>query len=112
MKPHDVTEHAILLNHERYAEIVDAMPEVLDSARENIRTEIYAHGGTSGQRLWHRLLKLPWYQVRQRMLATGAEGRLLRSNSPFSVVVGISDPEERRKIWRQAKYEISDQANG
>ena len=103
---HDVNERARLISHHLYAEQIDARPDLTDRAREFLDRGIAENGGTMGQQLWQSILKWPWHQVRERMLQDNPEGRLLRSNSPFSEIIGIGDEQGRRTIWRQAKAEL------
>lgn len=103
---HDVNERARLILHRSYAEKIDARPELADAARAFAERSIAADGGTTGQRLWLAILELPWQQVRERTLRDDPEGRLLRSDSPFSHITGIGDERERRDVWRRAKAEL------
>lgn len=103
---HHVTEQARLISHRLYAKAVDGKPELVEEARAFLDEGIADNGGTMGQRLWQSVLKRPWHQVRERMLADDPEGRLLRSNSPFSHLIGIADDQLRRRIWREAKAEL------
>lgn len=107
IEAHKITEHASLLSHQRYAEVVGEDRSYIALAREVIANEINATGGTIGEQAWMRLLAQPWNRVRQEMLADTPEGRLLRSNSPFSRIIGIRDPQTRRQLWRQAKHDLS-----
>lgn len=109
MDAHDIAERTRLLSHRFYAEVVDGQPDIVRQAREAISTRMAAGGGTMGQELWDLVLRQTWPEIRERMLADNADGRLLRSNSPFSTLIGIRDPDERTSLWRQAKQELSDQ---
>lgn len=108
MNGHDIAEHARLLSHRRYALVVDADADLIDEARIAIEEALTKDGATTGQKLWQLILRRPWAEVRKRMLDDGPEGRLLRSNSPFSTLIGVRDPEERTRLWQQAKRELSD----
>ena len=97
---HDINEQARVLSHRHYATVIDQRPELIEQARSLLSHCIPKDGGTPGQRLWELILQRQWQDVRERMLAYGAEGRLLRSNSPFSRLIGITDSEERRPLWQ------------
>lgn len=107
MTDHDIAERARLLSHQLYASTIDGEPQLLDRAREMTAGLLADAGATMGQELWSLILRRPWPEVRERMLADDAEGRLLRSNSPFSTLIGIWDPQERTRLWRQAKQDLS-----
>ncbi len=104
---HNVSEHALLLRHREIAGLVDRQPELIVKVREIVEAEIASTGGTTGDQLWQLILRRPWAQIRERMLADGHEGRLLRSNSPFAFVAEPSSTDERRALWRRAKAELS-----
>lgn len=103
---HKVTERTSLIHHELYATVIDKDLSQIDRASAVIAEEISANGGTIGERMWQELLQKPWRTIRRSMLADTPEGRLLRSNSPFSIIIGIHDPETRRRLWRQAKHDL------
>lgn len=103
---HTVTERTSLLHHELYASAIDKDPSYVDRARAVIDAEIRSNGGTIGEQKWQALLKRPWLTIRRSMLADTPEGRLLRSNSPFSIVIGVPNPDTRRRLWRKAKYDL------
>jgi hypothetical protein len=107
MNGHDIAERARLLSHRRYAEVIDSNPDLIMQAREAIAVSISHGGGTMGQDLWGLVLRRTWPEIRKRMLADDAEGRLLRSNSPFSTLIGVRIPRKERGLWRQAKQELS-----
>ena len=108
MNGHDITEQTRLLSHQHYAVVIDRDPELIGRAASLLAEHISAHGGTGGQRLSALILGRPWDEARKRMLGDGAEGRLLRSNSPFSTLIGIPDPKERKRLWRQARRDLMD----
>lgn len=107
---HDVAERARLISHRIYAEQIELQPQLIDEARGFLERGIAENGGTMGHNLWQLILTRPWSQVRDRMLQDDAEGRLLRSNSPFSHLIGIQDESIRRQIWRKAKAELCNPA--
>jgi hypothetical protein len=63
-----------------------------------------------GERLWQALLQLDSDEVIAHMLDDGEAGSLLRSNSPFSRIIGITDQTIRAKLWKRAKTELSAKA--
>lgn len=103
MNSHDIAEQARVLSHQHYAKIVEGNRCLLDAAREVLAHGINDHGGTEGHRMWVKLLDESWPEICRQMLSDSPEGRLLRSNSPFSQLIGISDTTERLKLWQQAK---------
>lgn len=110
LDPHDIAEHAKLLSHRIYATAVDANPDLLTDAVIFINRGISTDGGTIGHYLWQDLLKNSWQHIKQRMLEETPEGRLLRSNSPFSHIIGVRDIDTRTRIWHLAKAELCSQA--
>lgn len=106
MTAHDIAERARLLSHTRYAEIVDADQPLITQARRLLECGDQ-QALTTGQLAWRALLKLQWNEIRSQMLRDDPQGRLLRSNSPFSIILGETDPDQRRQSWRQAKFELS-----
>lgn len=107
MNSHDIAERTSLLAHRIYAEKISEQPEMLLVAKDRLQRCIKEQGGTLGQKLWIRILRRTWPEVREKMLADDQYGRLLRSNSPFSMMLGVTDPEQRRQLWRQANSELS-----
>ncbi|WP_210358086.1 hypothetical protein [Sphingomonas beigongshangi] len=107
MTGHDIAERTRVLSHGIYARAVDTDPTLIEQAKAQIERLISGDRGTKGHELWQLLLRRPWPEVRARMLAETPEGRLLRSNSPFSTLIGIQDPDERSRLWRQAKHDLS-----
>lgn len=106
MDSHEIAERARLLSHRHYARVVDEAPEFVASARALIDRAIAEHGGTSGHQMWALLLKKDWNEIRRAMLSDNPDGRLLRSNSPFSQLFGITDEAERVRLWKAAKSSI------
>lgn len=109
MDSHEIAEQARILSHKRYAEVINTDRCLLDEARDMLERAIDEHGGTEGHRMWVSLLNDTWPQICQQMLSDCPEGRLLRSNSPFSQLIGISDVTERLKLWQEAKSALSAQ---
>lgn len=103
---HRIAEQASLLSHRAYAAIIDKDQDCVGRARLLISQRIADGGATIGEECWNELLQRPWSEIKQRMLEDTAAGRLLRSNSPFSLVIGIADPDRRRQLWRQAKRDL------
>lgn len=103
MNSHDIAEQARVLSHQHYAKIIEGNRCLLDAAREVLAHGINDHGGTEGHRMWVKLLDKSWPEICRQMLSDSPEGRMLRSNSPFSQLIGISDITERLKLWQQAK---------
>ncbi len=106
MNPHDINDRVNLLSHRIYAEKIRENPAFRDEALAMIRRGVAKNGGTVGHRMWLAALQESWESAEARMLADTPEGKLLRSNSPFSQLIGISDVEQRIALWRQAKREL------
>ena len=104
---HKITEQTSLLSHRLYAEVIDEDHRYIGQARALLEQRLENGQATIGEQHWQQLLQRPWTEIRQHMLEDTAAGRLLRSNSPFSFIIGISDPDVRRQLWRQAKNELS-----
>jgi hypothetical protein len=105
---HDIAERARLLSHRLYATRLEMDAGLLDAARSVIEGRIRGGGGTIGERVWAQLLRAGMDEIVERMLDQGEEGRLLRANSPFSILIGVTDPDMRKSLWRQARVELSD----
>lgn len=108
MTAHDIAERARLLSHARYAEIIDDNQSLITEA-SRLLEGVSQQALTSGQLAWQSLLKLKWTEIRHQMLRDDPQGRLLRSNSPFSLMLGETNLDERRQLWRRAKSELSNQ---
>ncbi len=100
---HDIAERARLISHHLYAEQIRKDPSLIGQARARLSRGTR----TAGEDMWVQLLRCRPREIIQRMTEDTPDGRLLRSNSPFSVLIGVSDVNERIKIWSQAKSELS-----
>lgn len=100
---HDVTEVERLLRSRRYGDILRSQPDLVQAANQHLAPVIASGEANLGQQLWHALLCEPLDVIIRCMTADDAEGRLLRSANPFSIVIGQSMIGERRKLWREAK---------
>lgn len=112
MNPHDINDRFNLLSHRIYAEKIRENPAFRGEALAMIRRGVAENGGTTGHKMWLAALREPWDKTESRMLADTPEGKLLRSNSPFSQLIGISDVERRIALWRQAKAELLAEKDG
>lgn len=109
MNAHDISERASLLHHRIYSERIRQDPALLKRAIAMLEKGIAENGGTVGHRMWLSLLHQPWERVETLMLSETPEGRLLRSNSPFARLIGVTKTSERIALWRQAKHELAAQ---
>ena len=100
---HDVVEAERLLRSRKYAETLRQRPELFKRASDALASLVERDDATLGQRLWHALLREPAETVILCMTADDPEGRLLRSNNPFSVLIGEADSGERRSTWSRAR---------
>lgn len=103
---HAIAEQARLLSHRAYADLIGQDASYISRARAIMAERLADGRATAGEKHWSRLLKRPWEEIRRQMLADTPEGRLLRSNSPFSLLIGVRDPDTRRKLWRKAKRDL------
>lgn len=106
MNSYDLAEHMKLLCHHFYARVVDEDPNLLEEAKRLIEQDIAENGSIVVTLSWRYTLKTPWPAVREEMLRDDFEGRLLRSFSPFSVLIGKTDPRTLRKIREWSPPEI------
>jgi len=104
---HRISEHVSLLTHRIYVERIEQDHDMLARARDLLAQRIDSNGGTLGERMWRDLLRQAWPEVRQSMLAETPDGRLLRSSSPFSILIGVRNVDARRQLWRTARQDLS-----
>lgn len=100
---HDITEVERLLRSRRYGDILRSQPELVHAASQHLAPVIASGEANLGQRVWHALLSEPVDMIIRCMTADDADGRLLRSNNPFSIIIGQSMIDKRRELWREAK---------
>lgn len=100
---HDVNEAERLLRAHHYAEVLRKRPELVLEAATRIAQVVGAGEATLGQRLWHALLGEPLDMIIRCMTADDAYGRLLRSNNPFSMLIGQADVAARHQTRRDAQ---------
>lgn len=100
---HDMNEAERLLRAHHYAEVLRERPELVLEAATRIAKVVGAGEATLGQRLWHALLAEPLDMIIQCMMADDADGRLLRSNNPFSMLIGQADVAARHQTRRDAQ---------
>lgn len=102
---HDIAEHARLITHRLFAPLIT--PAHIAEARVRLERGSQRGATTEGEEMWLELLTQQRDEIVERMLEDTPEGRLLCSNSPFGVTFGITDVDERRRIWRQAESELA-----
>lgn len=100
---HDINEAERLVRAHHYAEVLRERPELVLEAAIQIAQVVGAGEATLGQRLWHALLGEPLDMIIRCMTADDADGRLLRSNDPFSMLIGQADVAARRQTRRDAR---------
>jgi len=108
---HAVIERANLNAHVRYAAMITANPAVLERAWQILMVKIASDDATVGERLWLRVLGCQLPRIIHQITADDAYGRLLRSNSPLSLLLGETEGELRRQHWRQAKAQFVAEAD-
>jgi hypothetical protein len=100
---HDINEAERMLRARHYADVLRERPELVQAATTRIAMVVETSEATLGQRLWHALLGEPLDMIIRCMTADDADGRLLRSNNPFSVLIGQTDVAARRQTRRDAR---------
>ena len=104
---HAITERAKLFGHILYAARIDEEPGLITKAIALLEDGAAADALTLGEEHWLTLLTTTvWPDVRAVMIADTPEGQLLRSNSPFSLLIGLKDDNTRRALWRLAKVQL------
>src|SRR5690349_962632 len=93
---HRIAEHARLLSHRIYAERLQEDPSLLEAARAAMSCTT-SDTRTVGEEIWLRLLRAELREIIRDMLDEGEQGRLLRANSPFSIIIGIDNPDARKR---------------
>ncbi len=99
---HDITEAERLLRARHYADVLRSNPKLVRDAVMRIAPIVETDEATLGQHLWYALLGEPLEVIIRCMTADNAEGRLLRSNNPFSILIGQAVITERRRTRREA----------
>jgi hypothetical protein len=105
-------DRVALLAHHKFADIIDADLGILDEARLWLVQANVGGRGTQGTSDWQMVLKMPWLWARKTMLSRCPRGRLLRSNSPVTAVIGLRDAAERDELWAQARAELIAEFSG
>lgn len=103
MDAHEINEQFRLLTHQAYLECIEGDPSLIERATAWVEETIKHGEPTLGERMWFVLLSMPLDDIKRAMMHPGPEGRLLRSNSPFSDLIGVKDFEARSDLWRQAQ---------
>lgn len=100
MRSHQWIEQRSLALHEAVAAKLEAQPELLDIARQNLDRWL-AGNAAAALREWRRILaSAPLPDVLALLRSSGEEATRLRQSSPFA---GLLTTEERRTIM--AVYE-------
>jgi hypothetical protein len=100
---HDVAERARLLSHMSYVDDIQKDPGLVHRAAQHTEKAIERGDATVGERLWYYVFTHRPDDMIELMIADTEAGRLLRSNSPFSRMIGIRDPQVRDIVWKIAK---------
>ena len=108
--PHAITEHAMLLATRRHADFILRNPDLVVQVKSQVEGAITSRRCTAGLELWYQLLGLPLPEVVQQMTEDSPNGRLLRSNNPFSSILPSENEDTRKQLWRLAKTELSNRA--
>lgn len=104
---HALAEEERRIRSFKYAEAIRDDPYLLVRASGLIASVVKSGEATIGQELWSRILREPVEFVIRCMTADDAEGRLLRSNNPFSFLVGQTATADRRQTRLEAANRLS-----
>jgi antitoxin ParD1/3/4 len=107
MSSHAINDRFSLLTHHHYADRIRADPSLIAEATARVNGLIESGTDTIGHRMWRSLLVLDLQHVLKTMVQDDPDGRLLRSNSPFSRLIGYKDVSKRNLLWHQAKREVA-----
>lgn len=104
---HAVNERFRLITHQRYAARIVADPGIVGTATELVTSRLGSPEVTLADRMWHILLTMSTEEIGFAMLRDDPDGRLLRSGSPFSEILGERDEQERSRLWKRARTELA-----
>lgn len=104
---HDVLERERIIRTREHAEQILVNRQLVQQAQVFVDAACENGNGSSGQLLWQDLLRLDLETILTKMMADNPEGQLLRSDSPFHIILRYTDDVERRRSWRRAKVELS-----
>ncbi len=103
---HCLLEEERRLRSLRYAAAIRRDEDLTRQARELIESIVSRGEATVVHRLWFSLLDEPVMFVIRCMTAADSDGQLLRSNNPFSFLVGEIDPRNRRRTRQAARRRL------
>lgn len=103
---HAVGERFRLLTHLIYSDAIDRDPSLVERAREIVAQRLLSDDAAFSDGMWAVLLERPVDEVRRAITNEGPDNDTLRSGSPFSVLLGISDQKQREDLWRRARTEL------
>ncbi len=106
LAPHALAEEERRIRSFKYAEAIRDDPYLLLRASELIASVVKSGEATIGQELWSRILSEPVEFVIRCMTADDPDGRLLRSNNPFSFLVGQTSTADRRQTRLEAAKQL------
>ena len=101
-----VNDRAKLLLHRIAARRLREDPTLLERARVHLEEIRAQRQERSYMGEWEDLLSLDVASLRQMIVQRGERMTRLRLSSPFPVLLGITDPETRRRIWRNARHAV------
>jgi hypothetical protein len=93
---HQRLEERSIALHKRISELLEAGPQLLSLARENLQKGVQIHGELQVFQEWRRILDCPMDEIRAILVSPSEKARWLRQSSPFS---GILEPRERWNIY-------------
>lgn len=108
---HAILEHIRLIKAREHAELIRANPDLIAQAQSYLKEQSWARSPSSGQLLWHDLLLQDVETISAEMISDTPSGQLLRSDSPFHVIVDDTNEADRKAMWRRAKAELETAAS-
>jgi hypothetical protein len=97
MDAHRLAELRSIAYHRAVAERILRDPDVIDQARDHVRTWIAEGSAPYYAPLWDQVLSGPRKRLLDVLEADTDESRALRQATPFAGVIG---PRERWQIWK------------
>ncbi|MBB4047678.1 MULTISPECIES: hypothetical protein [Sphingomonas] len=104
---HAVNERFRLITHQHYADRIAADPGIVNAANDLVSSRLADGSITLADRMWGVLLTMSVDEIRSAMLKDDPDGRLLRSGSPFSELLGEQDQGARSRLWNRARAELA-----
>ena len=102
-----VNDRVKLLFHRIAARRLRDDPTLLERARAHLKEIRAQREERSYMDEWEELLSLDLASLRRVIVLRDERMTRLRISSPFPVLLGITDPDLRRRLWRNARHAVS-----